>query len=179
MAQGASRGFAVSGSLITSSWLSRPRVCDYLAARRLRILPGRYVCLVVSAFATARWVRHSGRFDRQAADAGLAIRIRPGNQRRGLCPFGRHPSLSRDELVRGGKVRDVAEVTPPTQWSPGPAPYLNPGRSHYGGSARSPVSSRGARYPVASPVRRGFNRVNDPSALLHLSMLESRKVNTY
>lgn len=45
--------FAASGFLITSSWLSRPRVRDYLVARALRILPGFYVCLVVTAFVIA------------------------------------------------------------------------------------------------------------------------------
>jgi peptidoglycan/LPS O-acetylase OafA/YrhL len=45
--------FAISGFLITSSWLSHPRVRDYLVARALRILPGFYVCLVVTAFIIA------------------------------------------------------------------------------------------------------------------------------
>lgn len=42
--------FAISGFLISRSWLSDPRVRDYLAARALRILPGFYVCLVATAF---------------------------------------------------------------------------------------------------------------------------------
>lgn len=45
--------FAISGFLITSSWLRHPRIPDYLVARSLRILPGFYVCLVVTAFAIA------------------------------------------------------------------------------------------------------------------------------
>lgn len=45
--------FAVSGFLITASWLSNPRVRDYFAARALRILPGFYVCLLVVAFVIA------------------------------------------------------------------------------------------------------------------------------
>lgn len=45
--------FAISGFLITSSWLSRPRLRDYLVARALRILPGFYVCLIVTAFIIA------------------------------------------------------------------------------------------------------------------------------
>jgi peptidoglycan/LPS O-acetylase OafA/YrhL len=45
--------FAISGFLITASWLSHPRVRDYLVARALRILPGFYVCLVVTAFVIA------------------------------------------------------------------------------------------------------------------------------
>ncbi|UXA08036.1 acyltransferase [Mycobacterium sp. SMC-2] len=45
--------FAISGFLITRSWLTDPRVRDYLAARALRILPGYYVCLVVTAFVFA------------------------------------------------------------------------------------------------------------------------------
>jgi peptidoglycan/LPS O-acetylase OafA/YrhL len=45
--------FAISGFLITASWLSHPRVREYLVARALRILPGLYVCLVVTAFVIA------------------------------------------------------------------------------------------------------------------------------
>ncbi|WP_375488800.1 acyltransferase family protein [uncultured Mycobacterium sp.] len=45
--------FAISGFLIAASWLSHPRVRDYLLARALRILPGLYVCLVVTAFVIA------------------------------------------------------------------------------------------------------------------------------
>jgi peptidoglycan/LPS O-acetylase OafA/YrhL len=45
--------FALSGFLITSSWLRDPHVRDYLIARALRILPGYYLCLVVTAFIIA------------------------------------------------------------------------------------------------------------------------------
>jgi peptidoglycan/LPS O-acetylase OafA/YrhL len=45
--------FAISGVLITSSWLRHLRLRDYLAARGLRILPGFYTCLVVTAFVVA------------------------------------------------------------------------------------------------------------------------------
>lgn len=45
--------FAVSGFLITASWLRHPHVRDYLVARTLRILPGFYVCLAVTAFVIA------------------------------------------------------------------------------------------------------------------------------
>src|SRR5688572_10135071 len=45
--------FAISGFLITASWLSHPHVRDYVVARALRILPGLYVCLVVTAFVIA------------------------------------------------------------------------------------------------------------------------------
>ncbi|OBG94664.1 acyltransferase [Mycobacterium sp. E3251] len=45
--------FAISGFLITRSWLTDPRVRDYLTARALRILPGFYICLVVTAFVFA------------------------------------------------------------------------------------------------------------------------------
>ncbi|BBY22615.1 acyltransferase family protein [Mycobacterium stomatepiae] len=45
--------FAISGFLITASWLRDPRVRDYLAARALRILPGLYVCLIITAFVFA------------------------------------------------------------------------------------------------------------------------------
>lgn len=45
--------FAISGFLITSSWLRDPRLRDYFVARGLRILPGVWVCLVVVAFVAA------------------------------------------------------------------------------------------------------------------------------
>ncbi len=45
--------FALSGFLITSSWLRNPQLRDYLLARALRILPGLYACLVVTAFVFA------------------------------------------------------------------------------------------------------------------------------
>lgn len=45
--------FAISGFLITRSWITDPRLRDYLTARGLRILPGFYICLIVTAFAFA------------------------------------------------------------------------------------------------------------------------------
>lgn len=45
--------FAISGFLIARSWLNKPRVGEYLGARALRILPGYYVCLIVTAFLIA------------------------------------------------------------------------------------------------------------------------------
>ena len=45
--------FAVSGFLVTSSWLRHPRIRDYSAARALRIFPGFYVCLIMTAFVIA------------------------------------------------------------------------------------------------------------------------------
>jgi peptidoglycan/LPS O-acetylase OafA/YrhL len=45
--------FAISGFLITRSWLRRPNAGDYLAARGLRILPGLWINLVVTAFVIA------------------------------------------------------------------------------------------------------------------------------
>lgn len=45
--------FAISGFLITASWLRHPRVRDYFLARGLRILPGLWVCLAVTAFVIA------------------------------------------------------------------------------------------------------------------------------
>lgn len=45
--------FAISGFLITRSWLTNPQIRDYLLARALRILPGFYVCLIVTAFVFA------------------------------------------------------------------------------------------------------------------------------
>ncbi|PBA31091.1 acyltransferase [Mycobacterium intracellulare] len=54
LAAGAVDGFfAVSGFLITASWLRQPHLREYLAARALRILPAYYVCLVVTAFIIA------------------------------------------------------------------------------------------------------------------------------
>jgi peptidoglycan/LPS O-acetylase OafA/YrhL len=45
--------FAISGFLIIRSWLNRPNPGDYLAARGLRVLPGLWVCLIVTAFVIA------------------------------------------------------------------------------------------------------------------------------
>ena len=45
--------FALSGFLITSSWLRDPHLRDYLLARALRILPGLWACLIVTAFVFA------------------------------------------------------------------------------------------------------------------------------
>lgn len=45
--------FAISGFLIPASWLSNPRLRNYALARGLRILPGMWVCLFVTAFVIA------------------------------------------------------------------------------------------------------------------------------
>lgn len=45
--------FAISGFLITWSWFRHPRLRDYFAARGLRILPGLWICLIITAFAIA------------------------------------------------------------------------------------------------------------------------------
>ncbi|SPM38588.1 Peptidoglycan/LPS O-acetylase OafA/YrhL, contains acyltransferase and SGNH-hydrolase domains [Mycobacterium numidiamassiliense] len=45
--------FAISGFLITSSWLKNPRLRDYFVARGLRIFPGLWVCVAVTAFVIA------------------------------------------------------------------------------------------------------------------------------
>lgn len=45
--------FAISGFLITASWLRHPRLRQYCTARALRILPGFYICLIVTAFVMA------------------------------------------------------------------------------------------------------------------------------
>lgn len=45
--------FAISGFLITSSWLRNPKVRDYLVARGLRILPAFYICLIITAVVIA------------------------------------------------------------------------------------------------------------------------------
>jgi peptidoglycan/LPS O-acetylase OafA/YrhL len=45
--------FAISGFLITGSWLNNPRLRTYFASRGLRIYPGLVVCLAVTAFVIA------------------------------------------------------------------------------------------------------------------------------
>jgi peptidoglycan/LPS O-acetylase OafA/YrhL len=45
--------FAISGFLITWSWFKHPRLRDYFVARGLRILPGLWVCLIITAFVIA------------------------------------------------------------------------------------------------------------------------------
>lgn len=45
--------FAISGFLITASWFKNPRLRTYFAARGLRLLPGLWVCLIVTAFVVA------------------------------------------------------------------------------------------------------------------------------
>jgi peptidoglycan/LPS O-acetylase OafA/YrhL len=45
--------FAISGFLIPASWLGNPRLRNYAVARGLRILPGMWVCLIVTAFVVA------------------------------------------------------------------------------------------------------------------------------
>lgn len=45
--------FAISGFLICRAWMRRPDVGAYAAARGLRILPGLWVCLLVTAFVVA------------------------------------------------------------------------------------------------------------------------------
>ncbi len=45
--------FAISGFLITASWLHKPKARTFFAARALRILPGLWICLIVIAFILA------------------------------------------------------------------------------------------------------------------------------
>lgn len=45
--------FAVSGFLITASWLRKPKLRDFAIARGLRIFPGLWVCLAIIAFVIA------------------------------------------------------------------------------------------------------------------------------
>ncbi|AZP80875.1 acyltransferase family protein [Mycobacterium avium] len=45
--------FAVSGYLIVSSWLRNPHPAQYFTARCLRILPGLWICLILTAFVIA------------------------------------------------------------------------------------------------------------------------------
>lgn len=45
--------FALSGFLITGSWLRTPRLRQYFLARGLRIFPGLWVCLLIVAFVIA------------------------------------------------------------------------------------------------------------------------------
>jgi peptidoglycan/LPS O-acetylase OafA/YrhL len=51
--------FAISGFLITRAWLRRPHVGRFLLARARRLLPGLWVCLIITAFViaplAARW----------------------------------------------------------------------------------------------------------------------------
>lgn len=53
--------FAVSGFLITSSWMRHPQPGTYFKARALRIFPGLWVCLLITAFVIAPvsvWIKH-------------------------------------------------------------------------------------------------------------------------
>lgn len=45
--------FAISGFLITWSWFRQKRTRDYFFARGLRLLPGLWICLIVTAFVIA------------------------------------------------------------------------------------------------------------------------------
>lgn len=45
--------FAISGFLITWSWFRQQRIRDYFFARAVRLLPGLWVCLIVTAFVIA------------------------------------------------------------------------------------------------------------------------------
>lgn len=45
--------FAISGFLITASWVRNPKLREYFVARILRIFPGLWVCLIVVAFVIA------------------------------------------------------------------------------------------------------------------------------
>nr|WP_284305904.1 acyltransferase [Mobilicoccus caccae] len=45
--------FVVSGYLIVSSWMRRPRATDFLRNRLLRLYPAFFVCLLVTAFVFA------------------------------------------------------------------------------------------------------------------------------
>ena len=45
--------FAISGFLITSSWLRNPNIRNFVVARALRLIPAFYICLVLTAFVVA------------------------------------------------------------------------------------------------------------------------------
>ncbi|WP_396931680.1 acyltransferase family protein [Mycolicibacterium sp.] len=45
--------FAISGFLITWSWFRQKRIRDYFFARGLRLLPGLWICLIITAFVIA------------------------------------------------------------------------------------------------------------------------------
>jgi peptidoglycan/LPS O-acetylase OafA/YrhL len=90
--------FALSGFLIAASWLRHPQLRDYLVARALRILPGLYVCLVVTAFVFAP----------------ISVAIQGGSPMKLLrsgAPFGyilNNSTLLADlQLDIGGTPRDV------------------------------------------------------------------------
>jgi peptidoglycan/LPS O-acetylase OafA/YrhL len=73
--------FAISGFLITSSWLRNPSVRDYAAARLLRIFPGLWVCLIVIAFVFAPLsvaIQHGSVADLMASNDSLAYVINNG-----------------------------------------------------------------------------------------------------
>ena len=88
--------FAISGFLIPASWLGNPRLRDYFLARGLRILPGMWVCLFVTAFVIAP----------------IGIAFQGGRQRHAPgCEFGgrrsvghfhlQHRHESRNDLLSG------------------------------------------------------------------------------
>ena len=45
--------FAISGFLITWSWMRNPNLRQYFTARCLRIFPGLWVCVIIIAFVIA------------------------------------------------------------------------------------------------------------------------------
>ncbi|WP_217155139.1 acyltransferase family protein [[Mycobacterium] fortunisiensis] len=45
--------FAISGFLVTRAWFRNPRLGEFLLSRALRLLPGFWVCLIVTAFVIA------------------------------------------------------------------------------------------------------------------------------
>lgn len=86
--------FAVSGFLITSSWMRKPNAREYFIARGLRIFPGLWVCLLVTTFVIAPiavLMKH-GRFP--SLGSSLSYLIDNGL----LNPF--HPGI-------GGTPRDI------------------------------------------------------------------------
>ena len=53
--------FVISGFLLVGSWLNKPKLWPYLRNRALRILPGFWCCLLVTAFVIApisSWMTH-------------------------------------------------------------------------------------------------------------------------
>lgn len=60
--------FAVSGFLICRSWCRNPNLLRFVEARATRLLPGLWVCLIVTAFVIAPLATHA------AGDPGISLR---------------------------------------------------------------------------------------------------------
>ena len=50
--------FMLSGLLVTTSFIAKPQVGEFIIKRAARILPGLFVCLCISVFIVALGLRH-------------------------------------------------------------------------------------------------------------------------